>query len=145
MTPQVSSRMTHWVAPRTRPTCSAVRPVRRSLFAELDMAPRESPYYQHNGGLSTSATEGLTWCASHPHPHPSHRTASPPPIQRKSTPTQAHVRGELRMLLLGRVAGTAPPENAHIPSWAKSLASLRPLGPGSGKPRSRTLSERAAA
>ena len=49
------------------------------------------------------------------------------------------------MLLLGRVAGTAPPENAHIPSWAKSLASLRPLGPGSGKPRSRTLSERAAA
>merc|ERR1712166_1551586 len=61
MTPQVSSRMAHWDAPRTRPTCSGVRPVRRSLFAELDMAPRESPYYQHNGGLSTSATEGLTW------------------------------------------------------------------------------------
>ena len=70
MTPQVSSRMAHWDAPRTRPTCSALRPVRRSLFAELDTAPRESPYHQHNGGLSTSATEGLTWCAPQAAPAP---------------------------------------------------------------------------
>ena len=68
MTPQVSSRTAHWDAPRTRPTCSAVRPVRRSLWAEIDTAPRESPYYEHNAWLSTSATEGPTWYAPHLHP-----------------------------------------------------------------------------
>ena len=68
MTPQVSSRTAHWDAPRTRPTCSAVRPVRRSLWAEIDTAPRESPYYEHTAWLSTSATEGPTWYAPHLHP-----------------------------------------------------------------------------
>ena len=68
MTPQVSSGTAHWDAPRTRPTCSAVRPVRRSLWAEIDTAPRESPYYEHNAWLSTSATEGPTWYAPHLHP-----------------------------------------------------------------------------
>ena len=68
MTPQVSSRTAHWDAPRTRPTCSAVRPVRRSLWAEIDTAPRESLYYEHTAWLSTSATEGPTWYAPHLQP-----------------------------------------------------------------------------
>lgn len=68
MTPQVSSRTAHWDAPRTRPTCSAVRPVRRSLWAEINTAPRESPYYEHNAWVSTSTTEGSTWYAPHLHP-----------------------------------------------------------------------------
>ena len=108
MTPQVSSRTAHCapLSSRTRPTCSAFRPVRRSLFAELDTAPRESPYYQHNGGLSTSATEGLVWGAPRPHLHPSQplprhqwqcdSLTLPVPAQAKGGLPVAAVSGSLR-------------------------------------------------
>lgn len=64
-TPQVVSRLAQRDPPRSRLTIRpAERPVRRSLYVELDAVQRESLYYQHNGGPATTASEGETWYAN---------------------------------------------------------------------------------
>ena len=65
MTAQAVSRLAQRDAPRTRPTIHlAERPVRRSLYVELDSTQKESLYCQHNSGPTTTANGCHARCAN---------------------------------------------------------------------------------